>query len=210
MPTAPAKRRGPAKRLHLLRISCEHFLSKGYDGTSVDAIVAEAGGSKATIYSHFSSKEALFAACIGHLCDEFLARLQHIDIKAPATREDGLRLILAELVDVVASDRHVDFYRLVVAGRDIPGVGHAWLEHGPRVWHQLIGQLFQRHPLVPARGRGPDPAVLDEPTLAEILFDSMLSHLLIQTVILGRPVKAEAAAARIEAIIEATHHGLRA
>src|ERR1043165_5259685 len=41
------------------------FLERGYPGTSVDDIAAEAGVSKRTVYNVFDDKEQLFRAIIG-------------------------------------------------------------------------------------------------------------------------------------------------
>lgn len=195
---APATARGRARRERLLQVACESFLAYGYDGTSMDAVVAAAGGSKATLYRNFGDKQTLFAACIAHLCDEFLARLADLDIERPSF-DDGLRAILLELVDVVGSSRHVDFYRLVVAGAAVPGVGEAWYRHGPQVWHRLLTRLLDHH-----AGTAGTPALALAPgSLAELLFDSLLAHLTIETVILGHAVDRKRAAARVEAIVAA-------
>ena len=42
------------------------FSERGYDGASMSAIVARAGGSKQTLYSYFSSKEELFIEMMAH------------------------------------------------------------------------------------------------------------------------------------------------
>jgi TetR/AcrR family transcriptional regulator, mexJK operon transcriptional repressor len=47
------------------------FLQQGYQATSIDAILAEAGvSSKETLYRHYASKEALFADVLSHLTME--------------------------------------------------------------------------------------------------------------------------------------------
>lgn len=201
---APARARGGTRRRQLLNIACAQFLANGYDGTSMDAIVAAAGGSKATLYRHFGNKEALFAACIGHLCDEFLARLQTIDVRE-ASLDDGLCTILTELVAVVGSPRHVDFYRLVVAGAHVPGVGEAWHAHGPQVWHRLIATLLQR---LRDEGQLPPASKLPLPVVAEMLFDTLLSHLLIETAILGRGIERTRALARVDAVVALARQAL--
>lgn len=48
------------KRTTVLRAAATLFLRDGYSGTSMDAVTAEAGVSKATVYAHFASKGALF------------------------------------------------------------------------------------------------------------------------------------------------------
>ncbi len=44
------------------------FLEHGFAATSMDAVAREAGVSKATLYSYFPSKEALFAHLIADEC----------------------------------------------------------------------------------------------------------------------------------------------
>jgi AcrR family transcriptional regulator len=47
------------------------FLQQGYQATSIEAILAEAGiSSKETLYRHYASKEALFVDVLGHLTME--------------------------------------------------------------------------------------------------------------------------------------------
>ena len=66
MSAAPSAMRVPmgrlAQRRERLLVEAERlFLHKGYAGASVNEIVRRAGGSLATLYSEFGSKEALFA-----------------------------------------------------------------------------------------------------------------------------------------------------
>ena len=48
------------KRDAIGRAALTLFASDGYERTSVDAIAAEAGVSKRTVYSHYGDKESLF------------------------------------------------------------------------------------------------------------------------------------------------------
>ena len=45
------------KRQQILDVASGLFRQKGFDATSISEINAIVGGSKSTIYSHFSSKE---------------------------------------------------------------------------------------------------------------------------------------------------------
>ena len=53
--------RGLSERAHqkVLEAATELFAQRGIDGTSLDAIAAASGVSKATIYKHWMDKEAL-------------------------------------------------------------------------------------------------------------------------------------------------------
>lgn len=57
------------KRVAIVDAAIEEFLAAGYDATSMDRIAARASVSKRTVYNHFPSKEALFAAILLQLWD---------------------------------------------------------------------------------------------------------------------------------------------
>jgi TetR/AcrR family transcriptional regulator, mexJK operon transcriptional repressor len=52
------------KREAIARAALALFSQDGYDRTSVDAIAAEAGVSKRTVYSHYGDKESLFLSVV--------------------------------------------------------------------------------------------------------------------------------------------------
>ncbi|UYF98602.1 MULTISPECIES: TetR/AcrR family transcriptional regulator [unclassified Halomonas] len=56
--------RGVARRERLLDAARDVFLEQGYAGASVNDVVARAGGSLATLYKQFGSKEGLFTAAM--------------------------------------------------------------------------------------------------------------------------------------------------
>lgn len=51
------------------------FASRGYAGTSMAGIAAAAGVSKATVFHHYGSKQALYAALVGDALDGFREQL---------------------------------------------------------------------------------------------------------------------------------------
>jgi AcrR family transcriptional regulator len=53
-----------SKRQAILEIAYRLFRAQGFDGTSMADITSQVGGSKATLYSHFPSKEELFVECM--------------------------------------------------------------------------------------------------------------------------------------------------
>ncbi|CAE6781860.1 TetR/AcrR family transcriptional regulator [Paraburkholderia domus] len=55
------------KRAAVIGAAIEEFLAAGFDATSMDRIAARASVSKRTVYNHFPSKEALFAAILRQL-----------------------------------------------------------------------------------------------------------------------------------------------
>lgn len=57
------------KRAAIVEAAVEEFIASGFDATSMDRIAARANVSKRTVYNHFASKEALFAAILHELWD---------------------------------------------------------------------------------------------------------------------------------------------
>jgi AcrR family transcriptional regulator len=56
--------RGQATRAHLVGVATRLFAKHGYDGTSIEAVLAEAGVSRGSLYHHFRGKDALFWAVL--------------------------------------------------------------------------------------------------------------------------------------------------
>jgi AcrR family transcriptional regulator len=54
--------RGQATRDNLVAVATRLFAERGFEGTSIEAVLDEAGVSRGSLYHHFASKEALFEA----------------------------------------------------------------------------------------------------------------------------------------------------
>ena len=63
------RRKTEARREAMLAAAAIEFSERGYDGASMSAIIARAGGSKQTLYSYFSSKEELFVEMMAQALD---------------------------------------------------------------------------------------------------------------------------------------------
>lgn len=76
------RRRTDERRLAILTAAHRAFAEAGFRNTTVDDIASRFGGSKATIYSYFRSKEDLFVA----VTEEFIsgAILEAFDLLDPA------------------------------------------------------------------------------------------------------------------------------
>lgn len=96
--TAPATpRRRSRKREAIIAAAKDMFFKEGYAGASMDRITAQAGVSKATVYSHFRSKEELLLAVVEEVVqpirDDYLSVMDH---------SAGFEPWLLELADILA------------------------------------------------------------------------------------------------------------
>jgi AcrR family transcriptional regulator len=56
--------RGEATRAQLISIATSLFAARGYEDTSIEAVLHQAGVSRGSLYHHFAGKEALFEAVL--------------------------------------------------------------------------------------------------------------------------------------------------
>jgi AcrR family transcriptional regulator len=56
--------RGQATRAHIIDVAMRLFATHGYDGTSIEAVLAESGVSRGSLYHHFAGKDVLFLAVL--------------------------------------------------------------------------------------------------------------------------------------------------
>ena len=71
-------RKGERRRQELLKIAYRMFIEKGYENTSIDEIIAEAGIAKGTYYYYFKSKEATLEAVIDMMLEEEVGRAKEV------------------------------------------------------------------------------------------------------------------------------------
>lgn len=93
------------KRQEIIRIAAELFDAMGYDRTSMSTIAAKVGGSKATLYGYFQSKEDLLRAVLNKEINEEADRLMHELLAEKDLRNGLVRLGIAYLTRHLAPSR---------------------------------------------------------------------------------------------------------
>ena len=67
--------RGQATRTHLIEVATQLFAAQGYEGTSIEAVLAESGASRGSLYHHFAGKDALFLAVLENVSTTVTAQV---------------------------------------------------------------------------------------------------------------------------------------
>lgn len=121
-----------AKRAAIVVTARHAFFAQGYGATSMSSIAATVGGSKTTLWSHFRSKEELFAAVVDDIVDRYGGALS-IDLPADAPVGVTLERFAAALMSTILSAPIVDLHRLVTgeAGR-FPELATVFWERGAK------------------------------------------------------------------------------
>ncbi len=90
-------RKGERRKQELLDIAYRLFISRGYENTSVDDIIDEAGIAKGTYYYYFESKEQTLEEVIGMMIDK--------ETEAAASILDSSLPVTQKIVGIIASIR---------------------------------------------------------------------------------------------------------
>jgi AcrR family transcriptional regulator len=78
--------RGQSTRAGLIEVATRLFATRGYDGTSIEAVLSESGASRGSLYHHFKDKEALFLAVM----EDYTARTAQPTAEAMSAAPDAL------------------------------------------------------------------------------------------------------------------------
>lgn len=158
---APKPQRGrprdPERGRRILEAAQRHFNEHGLERANVDAIAADAGVSKMTVYNNFGSKEALFQAVVRDRTAPVVAGVPGAAALDPAQPEQALLAIGARFLALARGDDALGALRSVygVAGAQ-PDICRAFYKDGPeRVNGELAAYLRRAHSAGTLKVRNP-------------------------------------------------------
>jgi len=144
-PQGPGRPKDMEKRAAILEAAKGLFVRNAFAGTSMDAVAAEAGVSKLTVYSHFGDKDNLFREVIR-------AHIQ--DLLPEDTYQYDSSIDIGELLMGVAmTHAHIDCdpknvgtFRAILSDcrQGNPRYGKLLWEEGPTRTHKLMERLLQQ------------------------------------------------------------------
>jgi AcrR family transcriptional regulator len=148
--THPAPLRGPfARRATILDTAARVFAREGFSGTSIDAIAAEAGVSRQTVYNQIGDKERVFAAVVADATERANASLFATLSTFPDNPRDlepELGAFAERLAGNCLCDCRTAALRKIIdhEGYRYPALSRAWREQGPgRVPAALAARLLR-------------------------------------------------------------------
>jgi AcrR family transcriptional regulator len=140
---SPQPRRGrprdPERFRRIVEAARSHFNAHGLERANVDAIAADAGVSKMTIYSHFASKEGLFEAVVRQRTDRVMGGLAGVEALDPKQPQRALLAIGEQFLTLAREEDTLGQFRAIygAAGAQ-PEACRAFYRQGA---DRLIGDL---------------------------------------------------------------------
>ncbi len=133
-----------AKRESILAAASEVFLEAGFEGASMAEIATRVGGSKATLYSYFSSKEELFVAAMQEEASKqfepvFLALNNEI-----GNLQEALQTFGEKMLEFLCLPSSIQTRRAVLAESGRTDIGKHFHEIGPKVGIQRFAEFLER------------------------------------------------------------------
>lgn len=171
MPSLPQTKRGTERREALLAAADELFLKYGFDGVSLDSLVANVGGSKASIYQYFGCKKGLLVALVQRRHECFFNEMALPTVLGSRSLRDVLLETAYMLFHAFSQPDKIAFMRLIVneSQRD-PEIGRIAYDLGP-----ARGKSTMANILIEADARG--EIECPRPYESAILFGGFLQHI---------------------------------
>ncbi len=116
------------KRQLIIDTAYRLFRTNGFEKTSMSEITAQVGGSKATLYNYFSSKEELFVECMFDIAENYLDGIfSHLQDQSEDLRT-ALQGYGEDLIRLMCTPDIVAVRRLMIAEAGRSGIGNLFYD----------------------------------------------------------------------------------
>lgn len=142
---APGKRERNRleRRAAIVEVARRLFLEQGYAATTMSGVAEALGGSKATLWAHFASKEALFAEVADAMVAGFAEKLEELLSGQPFSAE-GLRAFCCRFVEKMQEPESTAIFRMIMAeGGRFPELGEMFFARGPELVTSRLTRYFE-------------------------------------------------------------------
>jgi TetR/AcrR family transcriptional regulator, regulator of autoinduction and epiphytic fitness len=168
------------KEQQIFNGAIQEFLVHGYAGTSMDKVAKAAKVSKATVYSYFQDKEALFKALIEKLAsDKFNLIFGGVSLKGEP------KVVLRKLAEnalniMMHDDLHRSFMRVLLgeSGR-FPELGKMWIKSSMKPSIKMLGEYLDKHP---------ELGITDTEATVRVIMGTLVHYMMCQEMMHGKEI----------------------
>ena len=129
-------------RTAIIEAATRVFLENGFEKTTMSDIATQLGGSKATLYRYFSTKEDLFLEAMSALGETLLA-----ETNAALSTDGDIRAMLRHfgisMLSFTTSANALATFRLMIAGSARPEIAHSMNAQGMQKGEAAIKVLLE-------------------------------------------------------------------
>jgi AcrR family transcriptional regulator len=178
----PTREQAEARHEELLDRALDHFLDKGFEQATIEAIAADVGMTKRTVYARYPDKASLFRAAVHRAIERYSLPPESIEATDVGDLEQTLVNIAMLRIDLVASPRGLKLQRIInTESYRFPEIFTETYEIGALPTIRFLADLLERETKA---GR----LAIEEPMMAANLFMSMVVSGPVRFILSGVPL----------------------
>lgn len=164
----PTREQAEARHHELLDAALDHFLDKGFEQATIEAIATSVNMTKRTVYARYDDKPALFRAAVRRAVERLAIPLERIEAVRSDDLEETLYRIARLRVDEVLTPQGLKLQRIINSeSYRFPDIFMTSYELGARP----VARFLERF-LAEETGKG--RLAVDDPALAAGTFMAMM------------------------------------
>jgi len=165
-PGRPSRQQIERRNRELLDTALELFLERGFEGTTIEAIIEAVGMSRRTVYARYADKDALFRAALERAIDDWVVPVETLRSAETNDLEESLIAIARLMAANASSPSGLRLARIANAEVfRMPEIGAYLWERTAQIALGYLGDLFVRR-LWPVP---PDPQAVEETALSFLI-----------------------------------------
>lgn len=130
------------RKQKILEVAAKIFAKHGFDNTSISDITAKVGGSKATIYNYFRSKEEIFVCATEKFADEHKLNICNSLKDSDKPIEESLFDFSSTLLRFLIRKEIIAAKRMIYSPTTPKDVANFFYNEGPRNTRLLLTDYF--------------------------------------------------------------------
>lgn len=144
-PGRPKRSEVEQRNRDLLERALEHFLERGFEGTTIRGIAASLGMAKRTIYVQYGDKLTLFKAALRRAIEDWIVPVSELEAAEDEDVEASLRRIALILVDNILSPAGMRLIQITnTESYRMPEIGVYTFSEGTRPTIHYLADMFGR------------------------------------------------------------------
>jgi AcrR family transcriptional regulator len=164
----PTREQAEARHAELLARALDHFLDKGFEQATIEAIAADVGMTKRTVYNRYADKASLFRAAVHRAIERFTVSEERIRATDCGDLEQTLINIAMLRIDLIASPEGLKLQRIInTESYRFPEIFTESYELGSLPTIRFLAALL-------ARETEAGNLAIDDPLMAATVFMSMV------------------------------------
>lgn len=141
----PTREQAEARHEELLDCALDHFLDRGYEQATIEAIAADVGMTKRTVYTRYADKASLFRAAVRRAIDRYTLPEDAIRATDVGDLEQTLINVAMMRINLVATPEGLKLQRIIhTESYRFPEIFTDSYELGSRPTIEFLAGIFER------------------------------------------------------------------